>query len=74
MRRAPVAVAPSRRRILAEVPPVGRFRDDGRGDRLARIRAAEEAGYLVIRSRTIELPDGRRLRSYAPYEGEDADD
>ena len=38
-------------------------------ERSRRIRAAEEAGFLVVRSRTIEFPDGRRMRGYAPYEG-----
>lgn len=42
-------------------------------DRARRIRQAQEAGYLVVRSRTVEFPDGRRLRTYRPYE-EDSDD
>ncbi len=42
-------------------------------DRARRIRQAQEAGYLVVRSRSVEFPDGRRLRTYRPYE-EDGDD
>ncbi|KQP41327.1 hypothetical protein ASF49_18355 [Methylobacterium sp. Leaf104] len=42
-------------------------------DRARRIRQAQEAGYLVVRSRSIEFPDGRRLRTYRPYE-EESDD
>ena len=41
--------------------------------RAARIRRAEEAGYIVVRSRSVEFPDGRRLRTYRPLD-EDADD
>ncbi|MCJ2035010.1 hypothetical protein [Methylobacterium sp. J-068] len=41
-------------------------------DRASRIRRAQEAGYLVIRSRSVEFPDGRRLRTYQPYD--EADD
>ncbi|KQP56255.1 hypothetical protein ASF41_23160 [Methylobacterium sp. Leaf111] len=42
-------------------------------DRARRIRQAQEAGYLVVRSRSVEFPDGRRLRTYRPYE-EEGDD
>jgi hypothetical protein len=42
-------------------------------ERAARIRQAREAGYLVVRSRSLEFPDGRRLRAYRSYD-EDADD
>ncbi|GJD95635.1 hypothetical protein [Methylobacterium iners] len=43
-------------------------------ERLRRIRQAEAAGFLVVRSRSVEFPDGRRLRTYVPYEGEDEDE
>lgn len=42
-------------------------------DRARRIRQAQEAGYLVVRSRSVEFPDGRRLRTYRPYEEESED-
>ncbi|KQP92231.1 hypothetical protein [Methylobacterium sp. Leaf117] len=42
-------------------------------DRARRIRQAQEAGYLVVRSRSVEFPDGRRLRTYRPIE-DDSDD
>jgi hypothetical protein len=43
-------------------------------ERLRRIRQAEAAGFLVVRSRSVEFPDGRRLRTYIPYEGDDEDE
>jgi len=51
-------------------PPVvyGRTLED---ERLARIRAAQAAGYIVVRSRSVEFPDGRSLRTYRPYEDEE---
>ena len=61
-----------RRRAMAEARPV--YRGFGMDERSRRIRAAEEAGFLVVRSRTIEFPDGRRIQSYSPYEPEDFDD
>lgn len=48
----------------------GRMFED---DRAARVRRAQEAGYIVVRSRTVEFPDGRRLRTYQPLD-EEADD
>ena len=69
-----VAVAPP-------PPPVGgyaRYRTYGYGpgygpdyadERLERLRAAEAAGYLVVRGRTVEYPDGRSLRVYRPDDG-----
>lgn len=53
--------------------PVGRvggFVDD----RAERIRRAQDAGYLVVRSRNIEFPDGRSLRAYRPYEDDGEDE
>jgi hypothetical protein len=86
--RAPAA-APAVRRVAqrpapyAARPPVVRYSygvvPDSTGpfvyedDRARRIRQAQEAGYLVVRSRSIEFPDGRRLRTYRPYE-EESDD
>ncbi|MCJ2136184.1 hypothetical protein MKK69_19370 [Methylobacterium sp. J-026] len=35
-------------------------------DRLERLRSAEAAGYLVVRRRTVQFPDGRSLRVYHP--------
>jgi hypothetical protein len=37
-------------------------------DRLERLRAAEAAGYLVVRGRTVQFPDGRTLRVYRPVD------
>ncbi|NEU11216.1 hypothetical protein G3T14_03625 [Methylobacterium sp. BTF04] len=54
--------------------PAGGFGDLFEDDRARRIRQAREAGYLVVRSRTIVLPDGRRLQSYRPYQSDDSDD
>lgn len=61
--------------------PVGRVAGPGDGernpvfadgdDRLRRIAAAQAAGYLVVRSRSVQFPDGRMIRSYRPYEDED---
>lgn len=42
-------------------------------DRALRIRRAQEAGYIVVRSRSVEFPDGRRLRTYRPLD-EEAED
>lgn len=61
------------RRASTEIQPVGRG-GFGMDERSRRIRAAEEAGFLVVRSRTIEFPDGRRIQTYSPYEPEDTDD
>lgn len=43
-------------------------------DRARRIRQAEEAGYLVVRSQTLVFPDGRHVRTYRPYDDDDSDD
>lgn len=56
--------------VVGEMPVRPMVYDDGRA---ARIRQAEEAGYLVVRSRSVEFPDGRRLRTYRPVDA-DADD
>lgn len=37
-------------------------------ERLDRLRAAADAGYIVVRRRSVEFPDGRSLRIYHPYE------
>ncbi|SFL26673.1 hypothetical protein [Methylobacterium pseudosasicola] len=76
------AAAPARTirapRMVAVAPPPPPPRDDypryraynyGPGyadERLERLRAAEAAGYLVVRRRTVEFPDGRSLRVYRP--------
>lgn len=65
----PVAARITRRPAYAQRPPEGRFEGFVMDERSRRIRAAEEAGFLVVRSRTVEFPDGRRMRAYAPYEG-----
>ena len=41
---------------------------------LALTRQAEAAGFLVVRQRSVEFPDGRRLRTYSPYETDDEDE
>ena len=40
-------------------------------DRTRRIAAAQAAGYLVVRARSVQYPDGRMVRSYRPYDEED---
>ncbi|MGH1573123.1 hypothetical protein ACRAWG_23695 [Methylobacterium sp. P31] len=35
-------------------------------ERLDRLSSAEAAGYLVVRGRTVQYPDGRTLRVYRP--------
>jgi hypothetical protein len=35
-------------------------------ERLDRLSSAEAAGYLVVRRRTVQFPDGRTLRFYRP--------
>ncbi|MDP4003819.1 hypothetical protein [Methylobacterium sp. NEAU K] len=82
-RRARVAAAPVRtvrqpRLVAAEPPPpppggTARYRTYGYGpgyadERLERLSAAEAAGYLVVRRRTVEFPDGRSLRVYRPVD------
>ena len=61
--------------------PVGRVVGPGDGernpifaegdDRMRRIAAAQAAGYLVVRSRSVQYPDGRMVRSYRPYDDDD---
>ena len=53
--------------------PPRRIERIGPDERFHRIEAAREAGFLVVRSRTVELPDGRRLHGYAPYDDENED-
>ncbi|MCJ2056728.1 hypothetical protein MKL09_09190 [Methylobacterium sp. J-048] len=79
--RPRVAAAPVRtvrpHRMVAVAPPppppdaYPRYRAYNYGpgyadERLERLRAAEAAGYLVVRRRTVEFPDGRSLRVYRP--------
>ncbi|MCJ2012947.1 hypothetical protein [Methylobacterium sp. J-076] len=40
-------------------------------ERLDRLSTAVGSGYLVVRRRTVEYPDGRMIRFYRPVEGED---
>lgn len=62
---------------VAPPPPEGypRYRPYGYGpgygpgyvdERLDRLSSAEAAGYLVVRRRTVQFPDGRTLRVYRP--------
>ncbi|MCJ2053312.1 hypothetical protein [Methylobacterium sp. J-070] len=83
--RRPRFVAARPRRIytpqvVAVVPPAGppegdaRYRAYGYGpgyadERLERLSSAEAAGYLVVRRRTVQFPDGRTLRFYRPDDG-----
>lgn len=71
-----VAVAPP-------PPPEGypRYRPYGYGpgyapgyvdERLDRLSSAEAAGYLVVRRRTVQFPDGRTLRVYRPDDAGEA--
>jgi pyruvate/2-oxoglutarate dehydrogenase complex dihydrolipoamide acyltransferase (E2) component len=67
---------------VAPLPPQGyaRYRPYGYGpgygpgyadERLERLSSAEAAGYLVVRRRTVQFPDGRTLHFYRPEdEGE----
>ncbi|MCJ2140115.1 hypothetical protein [Methylobacterium sp. E-066] len=80
--RPRVAAAPARpirpHRMVAIAPPppplpdgYPRYRAYNYGpgyadERLERLRAAEAAGYLVVRRRSVEFPDGRSLRVYRP--------
>lgn len=79
--RPRVAAAPARTvrppRMVAVAPPppppdgYPRYRAYNYGpgyadERLERLGAAEAAGYLVVRRRTVEFPDGRSLRVYRP--------
>lgn len=41
-------------------------------DRTRRIAAAQAAGYLVVRARSVQYPNGQIMRSYRPYDEEDA--
>lgn len=66
--------ATSRPRVVAETRRFERPERVRGDERLRRIEAAREAGFLVVRSRTIELPDGRRLQSYQPYDEEEEED
>lgn len=43
-------------------------------DRTRRIAAAQAAGYLVVRARSVQFPDGRTVRSYRPYDEDDGAD
>jgi hypothetical protein len=86
VRRTRVAAAPPRAlvdpRVVAMVPPpegYARYRPYGYGpgyslgyadERLDRLHSAEAAGYLVVRRRTVQFPDGRTLRVYRPDDGE----
>lgn len=67
----PVPARMTRRPVYAQRLPVGRFEGFEMDERSRRIREAEEAGFLVVRSRTVEFPDGRRMRTYTPYEEPD---
>ncbi|WP_267427405.1 hypothetical protein [Methylobacterium sp. GC_Met_2] len=70
-------------RVVALVPPppegYARYRPYGYGpgygpgyadERLDRLHSAAAAGYLVVRRRTVQFPDGRTLRVYRPDDGE----
>lgn len=65
------------REVVEEPLPVGRVEQPTaygygqRDERLDRIRAAQAAGYLVVHSRSVQFPDGRSLRTYQPYEGDE---
>ncbi|MHC2106130.1 hypothetical protein [Methylobacterium sp.] len=64
-----VAVAPPPPPPLPDGYPRYRAYNYGPGyadERLERLRAAEAAGYMVVRRRTVEFPDGRSLRVYRP--------
>lgn len=39
-------------------------------DHLERLQSAAEAGYLVVRRRSVEFPDGRSLRVYRPFDAD----
>lgn len=61
--------------------PVGRVMgfDGGRmpafdDDRANRLAAAQAAGYLLVRARSVQFPDGRVLRTYRPYEDDGLED
>jgi hypothetical protein len=75
--------APQVEAVAPPPPPPGyaRYRAYGYGpgygyapgpadERLDRLSSAEAAGYLVVRRRTVQFPDGRTLRVYRPDDGE----
>lgn len=82
-----VAAHPYAPRVYAAPPypyaplPVGRVAGpvdgernpifSGGDDRMRRIAAAQAAGYLVVRARSVQYPDGRMMRSYRAYEDDD---
>ena len=81
MRTAPAPIRMARGpQIVAIAPPpeaYARYRAYGYGpgygytpgytdERLDRLSSAQAAGYLVVRRRTVQFPDGRTLRVYRP--------
>lgn len=42
------------------------YAPDDTDDRLDRLSSAQAAGYVVVRRRTVQFPDGRTLRVYRP--------
>lgn len=69
------APAPRIRYGYAEaVPPEPDFGGTFEDDRSRRIREARAAGYILVRTRTRSLPDGRRVQSFRPYDRDDFED
>lgn len=67
--RAPriVAMAPPRRYVYRTYSEAG-FPPSYEDQRLDRLSTAVGSGYLVMRRRTVEYPDGRVIRFYRPVE------
>ncbi|MGT2479962.1 hypothetical protein ACU4GR_16300 [Methylobacterium oryzae CBMB20] len=64
-----------RRRVTRATGPTGTAPAYAPGyvdERLDRLSSAEAAGYLVVRRRTVQFPDGRTLRVYRPDDAGEA--
>lgn len=62
-----VAMAPPRRYVYRTYSEAG-FPPSYEDQRLDRLSTAVGSGYLVMRRRTVEYPDGRVIRYYRPVE------
>lgn len=72
----PSRMASVRPPFVAQAYPAHRAVDyplDYEDARLERLSSAVHSGYLVMRRRTVEYPDGRVIRIYRPVEEGDGD-
>ena len=77
VRRPPRRLAAMPAQQQPQDPRLGGYRPSGYAqgyvpgyadEAMERLKAAEAAGYLVVRRRSVEFPDGRSLRTYRPLE------